>query len=208
MAWSGFPVPLSGFFADLGRLSVVFDLAEAVETSELTGGEILCASVGPRLWQGSVTVLPYRSAALERAAARLRRLQDPDASFLVMPPHMQRPGQPAATIGGIQNGRELRLNMTPGATVRAGEFLSFSYGSSPVRRALHQVLQDATAASGGLTPWVEVTPAIRPGATVGAAVELARPVCKAVIVPSSLSPAAFMAGRGNDLSFAWRQTLR
>lgn len=77
------------------------------------------------------------------------------------------------------------------------------------RYALHRVVDPTvTAAAGGLTPFFEVTPYIRPGAVTGAAVTLLRAYCKAQLIFGSVAP---MEGRHTlfeGQSFGFMQTLR
>ena len=87
-----------------------------------------------------------------------------------------------------------------------GDFLSFTYGSSPTRYALHQVVSAAQADGLGQTDLFEVTPLIRPGASTSAAVTLIKPYCKAVLTDLSFGAGSFRVT--TDLSFSFVQTLR
>jgi hypothetical protein len=85
--------------------------------------------------------------------------------------------------------------------------LGFQYGSNPVRYALHRIVVGGTAASGGLTPLMEVVPKLRPGAVAGLPVSLIRPACKARLSPNPSYGAGRQAlSRGASLDFI--QTLR
>lgn len=204
-----FPLPLADFMEDLAVVSTTFELSEAVETSETGGGEILRSSYGPRLWGGTITLNTRYHADAERLLARVRRLFAADASFLVFPPHMRRLLVAPGTINAQRNNREMRVaGLEAGQQILQGEFVSFTYGTNPVRRALHQLAEDATADGAGLTGWVEVIPAIRPGASNGATVTLAKPQCKAIAIPGSLSESVHSPVTSSGCSFSWRQTLR
>ncbi|PYE80811.1 hypothetical protein [Pseudoroseicyclus aestuarii] len=207
-----FPLDLPALFDDLAGLWIEtqFDLSEAVETNETGGGEIIRADIGPRLWSGSVTIVAQRHSLAERLLSRLRVLQDARASFLASPVHMDpAPDDKAAQILTMRGGRELRLSgLAAGTVLHRGRFLSFTYGSGPSRRALHQLVEPAVADGGGATGWFEVTPALRPGVAAGLAVALRAPVCKAVMLPGSLSRATHRAIVTDAVTFDWRQTLR
>ena len=53
--------------------------------------------------------------------------------------------------------------------------LHFDYGPSPTRRALHRIVEDATANGAGITGFFEVRPFLKAGTTTGLAVTLVRP---------------------------------
>ena len=202
-----FPLSLSEFFGGLALVSWTFDLTEAYETSETGGGEILRSSYGPRLWEGTVSLRTRYHQDAERINARVRSLFDARASFLIYPPHMATLTS-SATLNAQRNGKEMRLGgLTAGEEIRQGQFLAFQYGS-PARQALHQSVEDVTADGTGLTPYFEVVPAIRPNTNTGATVTLGKPVCKAIAIPGSYSPASHRPLVSSGVSFAWRQTLR
>ncbi|MBP1806458.1 hypothetical protein [Rubellimicrobium aerolatum] len=188
---------------------MTFELPDAVELLTLGSGEVLTAEHGSRLWRGSVTLATRRHAVLEDIMARLRVLQRPGASFLVSPRHHERVGAGAATLNTIRNGRELRLSgLAAGVSVPRGAYLSFTYGSSPTRYALHQLAEAMVADSAGLTGWGEVVPPLKAGTTTGTAVQLAAPVLKAVLVPKSVRAGQLRSVLGEGATFDWIQTLR
>jgi hypothetical protein len=203
-----FPLSLAGFLDELAFVTVTFDLSEAVETNETGGGEIIAADYGPRLWQGTVTLNTRPHADAERLLARVRTLFDARASFLISPPHM-RTTTGTVKLNAQQNNREMKFSfLADGQTIPRGSFIGFTYGSNPTRRALHQLVEDATADGTGITGWAEVTPAIRPGASGGATINLATPSCTAKAIPGSLQGSSHEAVISRGCSFAWRQTLR
>lgn len=203
-----FPLSLAAFLADLAWVDFSFDLMESSQTLSLGSGEVLRADRGARLWHGRVGIRPYRAAAAEAVLARVRALQDARGSFLATPRHLPFPGLGNATIFDQQNGRELRLAGLPSTQVLPqGTFLSFQYGTDPVRYALHQMVEPATATA-GTTGFFEVTPAIRPTVDDGTAVVLAAPICKAMLVPGGVSAGANRVGVTSGVTFDWVQTLR
>lgn len=202
-------------FASLPVASTAFDLVEAMITSGRTaGGSILTASSGARLWQGSVSLYPMLPAAAEGVRAKLNVLREPGRSLFVR----QCPASHTAAkmaITGVtiavlaSNGRELRLAGLPqGFVLRAGDPISFAYGSNPIRYAYHRIVNDQVVAGATQTPLIEVTPAIRPGADVGAPVEISRPFFKAIVVPGSVSAGTAARPFVSGISFDIQQTLR
>lgn len=214
-----FPLALSEFFDRCFAETVVFDLTENRRISETGGGEILTADLGPRLWEGRVVHYSRKHADSTVLSARLNTLREAGRTFMV---YDQRRGFPVAdpgaailgvsspTIGSLNtDGRRLTVTGLPaGYVLTEGDYLAFTYGVSPTRFALHQIVTPVTANGSGVTPLFEVTPAIRPGAQVGTAVDLTKPACKAVILPGSVEPVSRGRSFSTGITYAWRQTLR
>ncbi|MFD1342877.1 hypothetical protein [Litorisediminicola beolgyonensis] len=211
------PIPLSGFFEDLPISQVSFSLGTAQTTSETGGGDVIKHQLGARLWMGEVQLGATPLSDMAAIEARLALLEQPGASLLIYDRRKSNPRlDPAgATIAAASpviaslsvDGRELALEDLPaGYVISQGDMLGFSYGSNPLRRALHRVVTGATADGTGATGLFEITPVIRPGAALGATVTLSRPVCKAVITEAQYGSGRSLISRG--ASFAWRQTLR
>jgi len=145
-------------------------------------------------------------------------MDQPGATFLCNDPRQIGPASdPTGSILGSRtvtvhsvasNLRELRLTGLPsGYVLSAGDMLGFQYGSNPVRYALHRIAVDGTASSGGLTPFIEIVPNLRPGAVAGLMVSLIRPACKARLMPEP----NYGSGRqalSRGASFDFIQTLR
>lgn len=219
MSLMTFPLPLSDFFGGL-RVSEAtpLHLPDTRQTSRTRGGEVISASVGNRLWTGSVKISPSYHAGADAVAAKLARLTDPDASFFACPlgragPISDPTGEYLAgltpKINAIAaNNRELRISGLPnGLTLQTGDFLSFTYGSSPIRYAFHQVVGGGgPASSGGLSPWLEVMPPLRLGAATGTDVALVRPCFKAVAVSAGYGSRRPLISDGLAIEFV--QTLR
>lgn len=104
--------------------------------------------------------------------------------------------------------REIRLqNLPPDYNVALGDYISFTYGSNPTRYAFHQVVQGNRANGNGVsTDWIEVTPALRPGATVGTTVNLYEPRFKAVL--TSVNTGTSRTGFSQGIQIDFTQTLR
>lgn len=210
-----FPLALT-FFQGLRVADVALDLPPGATQSRTRGGEVVRADTHARLWTGQITLTPMRHAEAAAIAAKVRALRDARATLFVHPYPLWAPqadpggvilGAATPTIHTVSSGRLLRITGLPAAyTLKAGDYLSFAYGSSPTRYGFFQMVEDATASGAGLTPLFEVTPALPAGLTTGGAVTLVRPFFKAVLTESS-------TGRGqpgitNGASLAFVQTLR
>lgn len=229
-----FPLDLAQFFDGFCPISTTFELDEAVLTNETGGGEIIASDYGTRLWTGRVTLAPVRPVGIEEIKAMIRPLQDARGSFMIHPIHKQGPASLRALgewflLRGVVNARGIWIDsetaqinslpvnartitlkgLDPGFVITRGDFLSFTYLSSPTRHAFHQAAESVAANSSGVTGAFEVMPPIRPGAAVDAVVRLHRPQLKARMVPGSLSISALpRRGFAEGASFEWRQTLR
>lgn len=214
-----FPLNTAQFMDLLPIREMTFDLSEAMETDETGGGEILTADLGTRLWQGEIILGDMTPDEADTVLALIDLLRRAGGSFMV---HDRARPWPRADWQGVGLGgfspmihalhassRELRVTgLPPGYALRPRDALAFSYGSNPTRFALHRVVAAVSANGSGLTPQIEVVPNIRPGASVGAAVQLIKPACKAVIVPKSWQPGRRKARLTTGASFRWQQTLR
>jgi hypothetical protein len=209
-----YPLSLATWFDALPLASITFELSEAWVTSETAGGEILTSGYGTRLWGGLCTIATRQHRDAERLAALGRALRAPGATFLATPTHMKVPaGVPvlpaSPVLNAQQNGKEIKIGgLTSGDKLAAGEFIGWTYGSSPLRYALHQLVEDATAAGSGITGWAEVVPPIKPGKSNATAVVIEKPVCLARVVPGSWGPPQVRAVLAAGFSFAWTQSLR
>jgi len=214
-----FPLALAGFMDILPIKDMTFDLSEAVETEETAGGEILTADLGTRLWHGEVSLADMQPDEADHALAMLDLLRRAGGSFLCH--DRARPWPRVDWQGAVLAGfaptlhsvaastREVRLaGLPPGYALSHRDALGFSYGSNPVRFALHRLVAPVVADGTGLTPLVEVVPNIRPGWAAGAVVNLVKPACKAIIVPKSFQPGRRKARMTTGASFRWQQTLR
>lgn len=215
-----FPLSSADFFEWLPLSSVSFHLPGAYESAETGAGEAITAALGSRLWEGSVTLGKMSYAEIARAEVYIAALQHPGRGFMAYDRRRPAPsGDPdGAILGGIVptiaslagNNKEMSLgNLPAGYVLQVGDYLGFSYGSSPERHALHRVVSlEVVADELGVTPVFEVTPHIRPGASIGSAVRLIRPACKAIIVPDSFDPGTNARRITEGMKFRFKQTLR
>lgn len=214
-----FPLTLAEFFDTLPIKSVSFDLGESIEMSQTEAGEILTAEMGPRLWRATVNIRVGQYAEIEQVKAKINLLRYPGRSLLVHKIPLKAPqydptgtvlGSSAVLLHTVQsNNREIRLNGLPvGYEITVGDCLSFTYGSNPVRYAMHQVATNAVADGSGLTNLFEVTPFIEPGFVLNSAVTLIKPKFKAILVPGSFNPGESGSKFTDGVSFEVIQTMR
>ncbi|MGR3599194.1 MAG: hypothetical protein ACU0FH_02140 [Heliomarina sp.] len=215
-----FPLGRGGFFGQLPVSEQRFQLGENVEVSGLGEGSILRDQLGPRLWSGNCMIDRMNFDDARSIIDRIELLLDSNGSFLIWRLDSSHPvlDPKGSIISGASpeihqlesNNVELQISGLPaGYELRRGDMFSFQYGSNPVRYALHRVSTSSVVADGsGTTPTFEVRPHIRPGATIGAAVEFDRPHCKAIIVPGSYQPGSSRRTKLRSISFDFIQTLR
>lgn len=196
-----------------------FDLSESVEVNETAGGEILPSSYGPRLWQGPISVVTHTILNADDVVARAELMREAGAAFLLSPRHRAYPqndpagallGASTPTISALNvNNRDIGIAGLPaGYVLRRGDFLSFEYGSAPIRYALHRIVSTTTANGSGVISSIELSPLIRPSVLVGAAIKLIKPMCKVKMVPGTFEAQEHSYRPRNGFSFQWRQTLR
>lgn len=213
-----FPLTAAQFMDVLPIRDMVFDLPEAMQISETGGGEILTADLGTRLWRGKISLADMTSLEADEVMSRLDVLRRSDASFMAHDPRRPAPRMDAdgALLGAstptldavLPNRRDIRIaGLPPGYALRRHDYVAFSYGTNPVRHALHRLAGPGGANSAGQAI-VEVSPAIRAGAQAGAAITLIKAPCKAIIVPGSVQPGQHKATLTVGVSFDWIQTLR
>lgn len=205
----------SALFADLRHLSLRWEPDPRITETGTRGGEQIPVGFGAPLWRGVMVLKSLPPRAMARTEAILAELALPGRFPLV---HDPRHCGPALDPGGVilgaaepeimaveSNAREMSLEGLPaGYGLRAGDWIGWQYGTNPVRYAMHRLLSDADADGSGETGLFSVTPPIRPGDIVGAAVTLVRPQIKCrVRTRAGLSGALV---EGTEITFI--QTLR
>ncbi|ARJ70084.1 hypothetical protein [Paracoccus contaminans] len=216
-----FPLTHAQFWGLLPISSCIFDPREAVTSSRTRGGQTLRAERAARLWAAEVRLGPMIPAEAAAVLPLINLLRGGAGSFMASDPMRQAPrndpagtalGSAAPSISALSsNSRELALKGLPsGYMLQRGDLLAFSYGTSPIRYALHQIVNASVKANAsGITPNIEVVPPIRPGAVVDAAVSLIQPACKMEIEPGSYQAGSLRSGGlVEGVSFSIQQTLR
>ncbi|MFE3839624.1 hypothetical protein [Pseudogemmobacter sonorensis] len=214
------PLTLAEFFSGLKISKVSFHLPGVRQHSRTAGGEVLSAVIGASLWRGTVTLAAGYHRSISAVQAVLEDLDRAGDPFLA---HAMPVWAPAYDpTGSILNGYTPVLSsvagdnhrcalsgLPPGYRLAQGEMLAFTYGTGPVRYALHRVRSLSVAASqAGTTGLFDVVPHIRPGWATGTAVTLIRPACKAVILPGSIRWPNSAPLISEGISFDFIQTLR
>lgn len=97
--------------------------------------------------------------------------------------------------------------LPPNVKLARGDLISFTYGASPLRYALHELVAPVTANGAGETELVEVSPPIRPGAAPGTALRLEEPVCKAILIPKTADTGVSVETVTGEMQIRWMQTL-
>lgn len=213
-----FPLPAAAFFNLLPIAQITFDLPETVSHSRTRGGDVLSADIGDRLWTGEVTLGKITHEEYADVRPLIDLLRGAGTSFEIHDPTRPYPrgdlggatlGASTPGIAALLNARELTITgLPPGYVISRDDMIGFQYAAAPRRYALHQVVTGAVANGVGTTPAIEVIPPIAPGVTVGEAVTLVRPPCKAMILPNSTAPAKARAIIRDGATFRWRQTFR
>lgn len=209
-------VGVEAFFAPLRVARIRWHLGGVFESTRTLGGGGINHQLGERLWEGSIALDIDEHASQLAVEAWVARMQDPGQGFLMFDPRARWPrSDPGGVILGAATpvihalpagNRTLRIaGLPPGYALDAGTALSWEYASAPVRHAHHRLLTAGVADGAGVTPALEVAPAIRPGSAVGAEVRLIDPVCKARVVGVVWGDAAGAISEGPVLS--WEQTL-
>lgn len=211
-----FPLSLGDFFSGLKIKIVSFDLSESLVSNETGGGEILRSNVGPRLWEGVVSIVPAKHRDQAAIVAKINTLRQAGREFYIYDPTLAAPrydpdgamlGVATPTVSAVSaDNRNLSIDGLPvGYEISAGDMVSFTYGG---RNGLHQFVSGGVADVTGATPPMEVSSHIRPIVPVGKAVRFINPICRAVLVPGSVKTGMKSGLHTDGISFSWRQTLR
>ena len=192
-----FPLARSAFADRLKIAAFRWQLVPFVEVSGTALARSSPIEIAPRRWRAEVALA--RMPHVE--AADIQGLIDaigPSGSFYLHNPAQLGPRDDpegaglaghSVTITAMSDNKSLKLGGLPaGYTLRRGDMLHLDYGSSPIRRALHRIVEDATANGAGTTPFFEVRPFLKTGTAVGAVVTLVRPAAKMMLEPGSFDP--------------------
>lgn len=191
-----FPLATSALADVLGISAVKWRLQDHREASGLGSGQIIQVDLAPQLWTGEAELYERYHSDMRAIEAKLNALVRSMGTFYLYDPRLRYPstdptGTLLAAYTNIQiaafDAKSMSLkNCRPNFTIPAGSYLSFDYGSSPTRRAFHELAETATTNGSGTSSTFEVSPFIRPGAAVGQVVTLLKPAMRCLIVPGSL----------------------
>ena len=213
-----FPLSRVAFYQALNVSAVTFRAPVQQSLTGVGDGTIIRHTLGPQLWEGEVQLAPaYHRDAME-VEALLARMEEPGTSFFAYDPRVIGPRSDpdgdaldglSLELEEVSGGREIAIrNLPAGFEMQRGDMVSFQYQNGSTRYALHRLVTGGTASGAGITPLMEVTPAVRPGAAAGDPVELVRPYCKAVMVPGSVEYGSGAPVITEGPSFSFRQQLR
>jgi hypothetical protein len=211
------PVGIATFF-DLPAFGVTnqpFSLPDNRKFNKTGGGVIIGYQRGARLWEGSVNFIPMDQRDAKSIEAIVSFLQETGVYFRIYDRTAQFPrSDPGGTIltttptltSVNANNHDITISTLPaGYVLSSGDMFNFAYGT---RLALHRIVVGATASGGGVAT-VTVTPPIRPGFTLGAAMNFKSSTMNAVLVPGSYRSPDFGPGKvSSGGSFDFIQTLR
>lgn len=212
-----FPYALATF-ADVIRMSSVkVRLVADQQISGMGGGKIIVADMSPKYYEFDVTLINMENALARRVQALVEALDESMNDFYLYDPRAMYPlsdptgsilGAAAVKINSLNvNNKELTLNaLTSTYVLSVGDFLHFDFGS-PAHRAFHRIVGGGGAATGGVSPSLEVRPFIQPGAVVGASVTLIKPSARVKMIPGSFDPGTVRQMVTAGMSFKARQVL-
>lgn len=204
--------PLADIVTGVSFQDQVFQLMVRQEYSRTAGGVTIGKDLGSALWSASYTTMPLENRDALAYEARLNALDGVvwpfEAGDLRAQLPRAYPGGDFADTGKLAsvnaNNKAIALKgLTAGHQISVGDYLSFDYGDS---RALHQVIEAATANGAGTTPQFEVRPHLRPGWELETEVTLAVPTGLFVLMPGSVQPKA-QGGLHTVITFKATQML-
>lgn len=192
-----FPLATATFADALKYATVSFRLRRNEEYSGLGSGQILGAQLGPDMWEADVTLARLYHAQAMQVQALIESLDGVINDFYLYNPLTAYPqydptgsklGASVPRLMGVPSGKTIAMDGVPsGYTLTRGDMLSFDYGSGPVKRALHRVVETRVANSSGVLAAFEVRPHIRTGAADNAIVTLIKPSAKMIMVPDTFA---------------------
>lgn len=193
---------------DFPGWSTDFDLMYRQEQSRTTGGRTIVKDLGTALWAASYASRVMRANELDRWKAILNSLDGGAQTFKGYPlsrvypiayPNGSWPtgagfdGDSCELNSIAVNNKAISIKSLPAAfKLSVGDYLRIGVGK------LYQVMEDATASGGGVTPTFEVRPHLAPVTMVDDMISVLRPYCPMAIVPGSISTASDLrTGRGS-----------
>lgn len=197
---------------DVDFADQTFQLISRQELSRQANGRTIGKDFGSAVWVATYTTKPLLNDDALAYEALLDSLdgvvQTFEASDLRRPYPRSYPTGAACNNGVLvsvnANNKALALSgLVAAQVVSAGDYLSFTYGSS---RALHRVAESVTANGSGVTAQFEVRPHLRAGYSISAAVTLKTPRGIFTLVPGSVSSKPH-GGMHSVISFQAVQSL-
>ena len=169
-----------------------FQAVPRQELSRTAGGRTLAKDHGSALWMATYTTIELPNddalayeAALNSLDGAIQAFEAGDLRRVYPRQYPDGTGANDGVLASVPSAKSITLSgLAAGQVVSAGDYLSFTYGSS---RALHQAVETIAANGSGVTGEFEVRPYIRAGYTLSAAVKLKTPRGLFTLMPGSVS---------------------
>lgn len=175
--------------------SVVWTIKRNDEFSGAADGRFYQAEISDPLWTATVTLAPDYNDQLKRVAARIRALRGSQNSFLMADPLSRYPqydpdgtilGPSVVKVAAVADPVTIAFKGLPsGYRLTTGDKFSIALGMGT---AFHEVSEDVTAGTDGVTPSFGIFPALPSAIAVEAVVRLVNASCNVIIVPGSHKP--------------------
>ncbi len=208
--------PLTGLIDALKPVQAAFWQDFGQETSGQGSGVVLAKDLRPDLWHAKFTSMAMNHAQIMQVMAQISALRGSMFTFYAYNPMAAYPQ--SDPTGSVLGSAAVKINSLGGDNIslslkglpasyklKAGDMLSFDYGS-PSSRALHQLVENATANGAGVTPSFQVSSYIRTGAATDLAVTLIKPSCEMMMVPGSVNVSS-VSRMKSQISFECIQVL-
>jgi hypothetical protein len=186
--------PRTDILTQVNFADQTFQLVSRQELSRQANGQTIGKDFGSAIWTATYTTVPLPNddaVAYEAALNSLDGVIEPFEAYdlrRIYPREYPTGSCNDGVLNSVNvNNKAISLSgLAAGQIVSAGDYLSFTYGSS---RALQQVMESVTADGSGLTSEFEVRPHIRPGFTLSpsTAVTVKIPSGLFTLVPGSVS---------------------
>jgi hypothetical protein len=181
---------------DFSASTVPLNLKSRQEYSRTAYGRTIGKDMGSAIWFGDFTTVPMPNASalvfeamLDSLDGVIQPFEAGDMRSAAQFPLAYPTGNfnDTGVLASVNtNNKAISLSgLDAGMQLSVGCYLSFTYGDS---RALHRVVEAATADGGGTTPQFEVRPYLRPGWTVSTAVRLKSPRGLFTLMPGRAPP--------------------
>lgn len=207
-----YPYSLAFLADQLCIIDVVWDIQRNDELSGTGDGRVWQAELAPPLWTASITVSPGYHETLKNINAKLRKLHgSQEAFFLYDPTSMYPASNPTGsalvgrtiTVSGINANRDsIAITGLPANfKITAGDKMTVTYSTNPVRYAFLEFSEGMTASAGGALPLTAVFPFVPTGIANGNSVTLSKPFCKMILMPGSYNPGQSVYRLTSGVSF-------
>ena len=169
-----------------------------VESSGTARGEIITSEIAAPKWIADVSLASYNNRDADEIQALFEAVLPHGRFFLY---NIRRPYPASDPDGSILGDRETMLqgigsnnvslrisDLPPNFILTRGDMIAFNRGPNGSQRSLHRVVDEtAQAGAGGLSPFINVRPAIKYGSAAGVRVYLKKPSALMMVAPGSFA---------------------